>query len=64
MQFCSNLVARWEYVPGSELFLVFSQSNNSSGDPSENILPSLTDNLFNNKPTNIFLIKWTYRFLL
>jgi len=64
MQFRSNLVARWEYVPGSELFLVFSQSNNNSGDPSEAILPSLTDNLFNNKPTNIFLIKWTYRFLL
>ncbi len=64
MQFRSNLVARWEYVPGSELFLVFSQSNNNSGDPSEDILPSLTDNLFNNKPTNIFLIKWTYRFLL
>ena len=64
MQFRSNLVARWEYIPGSELFLVFSQSNNNSGDPSEDILPSLTDNLFNNKPTNIFLIKWTYRFLL
>ena len=64
MQFRSNLVARWEYIPGSELFLVFSQSTDNSGDPSEAILPSLTDNLFNNKPTNIFLIKWTYRFLL
>ncbi len=64
MQFRSNLVARWEYVPGSELFFVFTQSTNNSGDPSEAILPSLTDNLFINKPTNIFLIKWTYRFLL
>ncbi len=64
MQFRSNLVARWEYVPGSELFLVFSQRTNNSGDPNEEILPSLTDNLFNNQPTNIFLIKWTYRFLL
>ena len=64
MQFRSNLVARWEYVPGSELFLVFAQSTNNSGDPQEDILPSLTDNLFNNKPTNIFVIKWTYRFLL
>ncbi|MEM1120840.1 MAG: DUF5916 domain-containing protein [Bacteroidota bacterium] len=64
MQFRSNLVARWEYVPGSELFLVFAQSTNNTGDPSEDIFPSLTDNLFNNQPTNIFLIKWTYRFLL
>jgi len=64
MQFRSNLVARWEYIPGSELFFVFSQRTNNSGDPSEDIFPSLTDNLFNNKPTNIFLIKWTYRFLL
>jgi hypothetical protein len=64
MQFRSNLVARWEYVPGSELFLVFTQSNINFGDPSEDILPSLTNNLFNNQPTNIFLIKWTYRFLL
>ncbi len=64
MQFRSNLVARWEYVPGSELFLVFTQSNTNLGDPSQGVLSSLTDNLFNNKPTNIFLVKWTYRFLL
>lgn len=64
IQFRSNLVARWEYVPGSELFLVFTQSNTNFGDPSEDILPSLSDNVFNNQPTNIFLIKWTYRFLL
>ena len=25
VQFNSNLVVRWEYVPGSELFLVWSQ---------------------------------------
>ena len=64
IQFRSNLVARWEYVPGSELFLVFTQSNTNFGDPSEKVFTSLTENIFNNKPTNIFLIKWTYRFLL
>ena len=64
MQFRSNLVVRWEYVPGSELFLVFTQSNTNLGDPEARILPSLSDNLFNNQPTNIFLLKWTYRFLL
>ena len=64
IQFRSNLVARWEYVPGSELFLVWNQGTTSSGDPADDILPSLTDNVFNNKITNIFLVKWTYRFLL
>ena len=64
IQFRSNLVARWEYVPGSELFLVWNQGTTSSGDPMDDVLPSLTDNVFNNQATNIFLIKWTYRFLL
>ncbi|MEO0338056.1 MAG: DUF5916 domain-containing protein [Bacteroidota bacterium] len=64
MQWRSNMVARWEYVPGSELFLVWTQGSNASGDPSERIFPSLQDNLFSRKAHNIFLVKWTYRFLL
>ena len=64
IQFRSNLVARWEYVPGSELFLVWNQGTTSSGDPSDELIPSLRENVFENKATNIFLIKWTYRFLL
>ncbi|MBT8219756.1 MAG: carbohydrate binding family 9 domain-containing protein, partial [Bacteroidia bacterium] len=42
IQFRSNLVARWEYVPGSELFLVWSQGLTNSGDPTESLIPSLT----------------------
>jgi len=64
-EFLSNLVVRWEYSPGSSLYLVWSQTRsgfNSSGnlryfdnlgdlfDPSEN------------KPRNIFLVKFSYRF--
>lgn len=63
IQFRSNLVLRWEYVPGSEVFLVWAQSNTLSGDPTERLLPSLNDNLFGSKPNNIFLVKYTYRFL-
>lgn len=63
IQFRSNLVLRWEYVPGSELFLVWSQSNTAFGDPSERLLPSLSDRLFSEKMQNIFLLKATYRFL-
>jgi hypothetical protein len=64
MQFRSNLVLRWEYVPGSEVFLVWSQDISHSGDPGQSLLPGLSDNLFGGiKPTNIFLIKATYRFI-
>ncbi len=64
IQFRSNLVARWEYVPGSELYLVWSQGTTAFGNPADDLLPSLGDNLFSEKATNIFLLKWTYRFLL
>lgn len=64
IQFRSNLVARWEYVPGSELFFVWSQGTTNFGNPSERLISSLTDNLFSRKINNIFLVKATYRFLL
>jgi hypothetical protein len=63
IQFRSNLVFRWEYVPGSELFLVWSQGANASADPEAPILRSLSDNLFGENAQNIFLLKATYRFL-
>lgn len=62
MQFRSNLIIRWEYIPGSEIFLVWSQGNTNSGDPSEELIPSLVENLFSQKANNIFLLKYTYRF--
>ena len=64
IQFRSNLVIRWEYIPGSEIFLVWSQDVSQNGDPSEGLLSSLGDNIFGQKPQNIFLLKATYRFVL
>ena len=64
VQFRSNLVIRWEYIPGSEIFLVWSQDVSQSGDPSEGLFTSLGDNIFGQKPQNIFLLKATYRFVL
>lgn len=65
MQFRSNLVARWEYKAGSELYLVWSQGN--TPDTDDYMGQSLNENLFNNllgqKANNIFLVKLTYRFL-
>ncbi|MGI9546800.1 MAG: DUF5916 domain-containing protein [Flavobacteriaceae bacterium] len=64
VQFRSNLVIRWEYKPGSELFFVWSQDIAQSGDPTQSLFEGLENNLFNGeKPTNIFLIKATYRFV-
>ncbi len=64
VQFRSNLVVRWEYIPGSEIFLVWSQDISQSGNPGNDLITDLQDNLFNGeRPTNIFLIKATYRFV-
>lgn len=63
MQFRSNLVARWEYIPGSTIFLVWSQGTTNFGDPTMQLMPSLSENLFSNQIHNIFLLKFTYRFI-
>jgi hypothetical protein len=65
VQFRSNLVIRWEYKAGSELYLVWSQSNTPdvSAELDTPVFNSLFDNAFAEQSRNIFLLKWTYRFL-
>ncbi len=63
LQFRSNLVMRWEYKPGSEFFLVWTQSTSNSADPNKPIFDSLSEDLFTKKIDNIFLMKFTYRFI-
>ncbi|HUX95923.1 MAG TPA: DUF5916 domain-containing protein [Bacteroidales bacterium] len=64
-EFLSNLVVRWEYNPGSSVYLVWSQTRNkydTTGDL--NVIDDLGD-LFDStadKPHNVFLIKFSYRF--
>lgn len=64
VQFRSNLVVRWEYIPGSEIYLVWSQGVTGFGDPKETLTRSLNNQIFDNKRDNTFLIKATYRFML
>ena len=59
--FLSNLVIRWEYNPGSSVYFVWSQTRNGSGDQAGIDFGSI-GSLFSTKPTNIFLIKFSYRF--
>jgi len=62
VQFRSNLVMRWEYIPGSELFLVWSQGATGFANPMDGLGFSLRDQILNQKLENTFLIKATYRF--
>ena len=64
VQFRSNLVIRWEYIPGSEIFLVWSQDVSQSGNPDDGLFTNLNDNIFGQTAQNIFLLKATYRFVL
>lgn len=63
IQWRSNMVVRWEYVPGSELFLVWSQDITQFGEVAEDLIPSLREGIADTQPQNIFLIKATYRFM-
>lgn len=59
--FLSNMVARWEYRPGSTIYLVWSQTRNQSiANGSFDFRNDLTD-LFDNKPYNVFLLKMSFR---
>ena len=63
IEFRSNFVMRWEYRPGSELFLVWAQGKGNFGDPALGVWNNFTENIFGNEGNNTFLIKYTYRFL-
>jgi hypothetical protein len=60
-EFLSNMVVRWEYLPGSTIYLVWSQSRNQSvSNGSFHFRDDLTD-LFDKKPYNVFLVKMSFR---
>lgn len=63
-QFNSNLVIRWEYTPGSTLFVVWSQGRTSFNNQGVFNLSDNMSDLFDVTPTNVFLIKFSYRFSL
>ncbi|MCJ7819859.1 MAG: DUF5916 domain-containing protein, partial [Bacteroidales bacterium] len=62
-EFLSNLVVRWEFRPGSTLFLVWSQTREYYEETGSFSMNNNISNLFStNKPYDIFLVKFTYRF--
>ncbi len=63
-QFRSNLVARWEYRPGSTVYLVWSQGRTSTDLNGLFSYGNDLKDLFRISPRNVFLIKFSYWFAL
>ncbi len=63
-QFRSNLVIRWEYHPGSQLYLVWSQGRTSDENLGELSPGRDFRELFRMNPNNVFLIKVNHWFSL
>ena len=63
-QFRSNLVLRWEYLPGSQIYLVWSNERtyfkSPAGKPVNEVMSFLKDVY----PASIFLLKFNYWFTL
>jgi hypothetical protein len=57
------MVVRWEYIPGSTVFFVWTQEKNGAFYNGETDHKSYEFS-FDQKAHNIFLIKYTYRFVL
>jgi hypothetical protein len=63
-QFRSNLVLRWEYLPGSQIFLVWSNERTYSKKPGNDSVNDAISILKDIYPNNIFLIKFNYWFTI
>ena len=63
-EFRSNLVFRWEYIPGSTVYVVWSQGRTGDNSFGEFNFRNDIDNLYSIVPHNIFLVKFSYRISL
>jgi hypothetical protein len=63
VQLQTNLVVRWEYIPGSELFFVWARGSNGSQDMNDSLTDSVRNQVFDVPANDTFLIKATYRFV-
>jgi hypothetical protein len=59
-QFRSTLVLRWEYRPGSQLFLVWSQGRNRSTDIGQLSVGDDLGDLFGEASENVLMLKVSY----
>ncbi len=64
LQFRMNLIVRWEYIPGSSLYLVWSQGRTEVSSVGDFSFREGMRNLFSVHPHNVFLVKFSYCFQL
>ena len=60
-EFRSNLVIRWEYIPGSTAYLVWSQGRTGDHPDGRFSLSENVNKLLDVEPHNVFLLKISYR---
>lgn len=60
-EFRSNLVLRWEYIPGSTFYFVWSQGRTGDNSYGELDFTEDMNSLYSISPHNVFLIKFSYR---
>ena len=60
-EFLSNLVIRWEYQPGSTLFLVWSQNRKAYHNDGSFDFGRDMGRLFGDHPHDVFMVKLSYR---
>jgi len=63
-EFRSNLVIRWEYNPGSTIYIVWSQNRSGVRDYESSSFGTTVDRVFDIYPDNIFMIKLNHWFSL
>jgi len=61
-EFRSNLVARWEYKPGSALYVVWQQGRRGGEPYWDDSFHSNWQSLWSTPPDNVFLVKLSYWF--
>ena len=61
-QFRSNLVARWEWKPGSSVYVVWSQGRTGFEPAWEGSFHTNWNALWDTRPDNVFLVKLSYWF--
>jgi hypothetical protein len=59
-EFRSNLVARWEYRPGSTIYLVWENNQYSRDHVYYSSLSENLGDLFGGAPTNVFMVKMSF----
>jgi len=63
-EFSSNMVGRWEFRPGSTLYLVWTNTRSAYSEELNQSIWKSFGNIWNVEPQNVFMVKFSYWFSL